>query len=261
MGILNVTPDSFSDGGVYCDRDSARAHAERMWREGADIIDVGGESTRPGAAPVSLQEELDRVMPVIEAINRDIPVDISIDTQKMEVAREACRGGVRIINDVSGGREIRPAELPAGMTYILMHLRGNPADMLSQTDYPQGVVKEVADFLTQRVRAFEAAGTPREHIWIDPGIGFAKRAEQSLEILRRLDEFSAVGGRLVIGTSRKSFLSHVSNPIPIEKGEREAGTLASGLWAYTHGASVFRVHQVGEFRRALATWEAIENAG
>jgi dihydropteroate synthase len=261
LGILNVTPDSFSDGGAFLDCDRARAHAERLWREGADFIDIGGESTRPGARPIGAQEELDRVLPVLEAIARDLPVGISIDTQKMEVAREAARRGARIVNDVNGGRNLVASELPPGLTYILMHRRGGPADMQSLTDYPAGVVTEVAAFLAEQVRAFTAQGVPREQIWIDPGIGFAKRAEQSLELLRRLDELVPLGGRLVVGTSRKSFLSQVASPLPIGPADREAGTLATSLWAYSRGASVFRVHCVGELRRALATWEAIENAG
>lgn len=260
MGVLNVTPDSFSDGGAFLDRERALLQAEWLVREGADILDIGGESTRPNAEPVSENEEMARVLPVVEAIRARFEVRLSVDTTKPAVAREAVRLGATIVNDVSGVA-MAPAEFPATTIFLLMHRRGTPRDMATLTEYPRGVVVEVKEFLQERVRFFESAGVACERIWVDPGIGFAKRAEQSLELLRGLDAFVGVGGRLAIGTSRKSFLSAVPSGVPIELAQREPGTLASNLWAYAKGASVFRVHDVGALRRALSTWEGIENAG
>jgi len=262
MGVLNVTPDSFSDGGKYLDPDSALTQALRLVAEGADIIDVGGESTRPGAAAVSAGEEIDRVIPVIDRIRGESDVAISIDTGKLEVARLALAAGATIVNDVTGGADPGLAALAAreGATVVLMHMRGNPRTMQDRPEYPRGVACEVRDFLRDRVRAFEEAGVSRECLWVDPGIGFGKTFEHNLLLLRCLGEFRGIGGRLVVGTSRKSFLARVAGDPQLPCGEREPGTLASGLWALSQGAGVLRVHDVLAMRRAVATWEAIRDA-
>jgi dihydropteroate synthase len=260
MGVLNVTPDSFSDGGRFLAKDAALSHAEKLVSEGADIVDVGGESTRPNAPPVSLQEELDRVLPVVEAIAGEFPVRISIDSSKVAVAEAAVRAGATIINDVTAGRDPEMARLGAehDVRFILMHMRGNdPRTMQNSPEYPRGVVSEVRFYLADRVRAFAEAGIEPERIWIDPGIGFGKTPDHNLELLRGLDSFAGVAGRVVVGTSRKSFLAHILGSVGAPMEQREAGTLASNLFAYTRGASVFRVHDVGAMKRALKTWEAI----
>lgn len=259
MGVLNVTPDSFSDGGQYYYKGSALQHAERLVQEGAVIIDVGGESTRPGAVAVSLQEEMDRVLPIVEAIHSTLPVQISVDTRKFELAKEAVRAGAAIINDVSGGTDIRLLELMkhSEAKLVLMHMRGTPDTMQQDPQYPRGVVTEVRAFLAERVRAFREVGISKDRLWVDPGIGFGKTLEHNLELLRGLKDLATVGGRLVIGTSRKSFLSHVIGETKADMAMRESGTISSNLWAYSQGASVFRVHDVGAFQRALQTWQAI----
>lgn len=267
MGILNVTPDSFSDGGTYYVKGAALAHAEKLVAEGAHIIDVGGESTRPNSAPVSLQEEMDRVLPVIEAIRHTVDVRLSVDTRKFEIAREAVRLGASVINDVSGGADIRLPSLGKGndVSFLLMHMQGVPQNMQDSPAYPGGVVADVKKFLTQRVRAFGENGISPDRIWVDPGIGFGKNLDQNLQLLSSVKEFSGLGGRVAIGTSRKSFLGRIltgtDNSAQISIEEREAGTLASNLWAFTQGVSVFRVHDIGGMRRALKTWEAIVDVG
>jgi dihydropteroate synthase len=259
MGVLNVTPDSFSDGGKFFSLESALAQAERLVNEGADIVDIGGESSRPNALPVSPQEELDRVLPVVEAIRHRFPIQISIDTTKFEVAEEAFRRGATLLNDITGGSDLRFARLVAetGGTIILMHRQGTPATMQLNPHYPRGVVTEVSDFLKERVHTFLGEGVTRERIWVDPGIGFGKTLAHNLALLNRLSVFEGVGDRLVIGTSRKTFLSHVLDQSYAAISDRMAGTIASNLWAYQQGVSVFRVHEVGEFRRALITWKGI----
>lgn len=253
LGVLNVTPDSFSDGGKYATLDRALAGARELVEAGADILDVGGESSRPGAEPVALQDELDRVLPVVEAIVSELGVTVSVDTRKYEVAEAALRSGATIINDISGGQDARLLSLAArgDFSILLMHMQGDPRNMQLAPTYPGGVVEEVKAFLQERVALFEKAGVRRERIWVDPGIGFGKTLDHNLELLRRLKEFRDIGGRLAIGTSRKAFLG---GPI----SDREPGTLASNLWAYRQGASVFRVHDVAALRRALSTWTSIE---
>ncbi|MCB9253836.1 MAG: dihydropteroate synthase [Bdellovibrionaceae bacterium] len=260
MGIVNVTPDSFSDGGCYLEPERAILQAARLVGSGADIIDIGGESTRPGASPVSAEEEMERVLPVVEGVARRLDVRVSIDTQKYEVAREAVRLGASLVNDVSGGSDIRMATLAAetGVTVVLMHMLGTPQTMQLDPTYQDGVVAGVYQALLSRVRAFEECGVSRENIWIDPGIGFGKTVPHNLELLAHLSRFTDLGSRIVIGTSRKSFLARVlENPdLPIAK--RESATIATNLYAYTRGASVFRVHRVAGFRRALKLWTACE---
>ncbi len=262
MGVLNVTPDSFSDGGLYYAKGAALQWAEKLVADGADIVDVGGESTRPGALPVSLQEEMDRVLPIIEAIHSTLPVTISVDTRKFELAREAVRAGALVINDISGGSDPRLVELmkTSSASLVLMHMRGTPETMQNEPQYPKGVVPEVRAFLAERVRAFREAGIAKDRLWVDPGIGFGKTLQHNLNLMASLKELSAVGGRLVIGTSRKSFLAGLLGDPKLPLEQREAGTLSSNLWAYQNGASVFRVHDVAAFRRALMTWTQIEGS-
>ncbi len=260
MGVLNVTPDSFSDGGKFYNFKDALIQAEKLVNDGADIIDVGGESSRPGAMEVSTEEELRRTTKVIKAIN-DIfgkKVMISIDTVKSEVAKAALDNGAVIINDISAGKNPQTIELVKSYnaTIILMHMKGSPKTMQEDTSYPKGVIAEIREFLEKRTLAFELKNVKKEKIWIDPGIGFGKTFEQNLTILRNLDSFSEIGSRIVIGTSRKSFLGRIINQSQIEF--RESPTIASNLWAYTKGATVFRVHNVCEMKRALITWKAIE---
>ncbi len=259
MGVLNVTPDSFSDGGQFYSKGSALQHAERLVLAGASIIDIGGESTRPGALPVSLQEEMDRVMPIVEAIHSTLSVKISVDTRKYELAKEAVRAGASIVNDVSGGTDPRMLELMKNSKaqLVLMHMRGTPENMQDAPVYPRGVVSEVRAFLAERVRAFREFGISKERLWVDPGIGFGKTLEQNLELLRSLKDFVSVGGRLAIGTSRKSFLSSIIGDTKSDIASRDAGTISSNLWAYAQGASVFRVHDVANFSKALRTWVSI----
>jgi dihydropteroate synthase len=260
MGVLNVTPDSFSDGGRFYTKGEALLHAERLVQEGAAIIDIGGESTRPGALEVSVQEEMDRVLPVVEAIRSTLPVQISVDTRKFEIAREAVRSGASIINDISGGSDVRLLELmrTTEVTLALMHMRGTPQNMQENPSYPKGVVPEVRSFLAERVRAYREAGISKDRLWVDPGIGFGKTLQQNLELLSQLKELVSVGGRLMIGTSRKSFLAHLSGDPKLEMEKREEGTISTSLWAYAQGASVFRVHRVAPFARALQAWQAVE---
>lgn len=259
MGILNVTPDSFSDGGLYLSLERAIKYARAMIEEGADIIDIGGESTRPGSQPVGLQEELDRVIPVVQAVRSRLDVRISIDSGKYEVALEAVKQGATLLNDVSGGSDIRMARLARdqNLDVILMHMQGQPRTMQREPNYPRGVVSEVREFLLERSSAFREHGVPTVRIWVDPGIGFGKTLEHNLELLSNLKDISSIGGRLVIGASRKSFIAKIlKDPdLPFEK--RLGGTIAANLWAFHCGASVFRVHEVGECRRALEVWRGI----
>lgn len=259
MGVLNVTPDSFSDGGRFQSEGAAVTRALQMVKEGADIIDVGGESTRPGATPVSIAEEIARVAPVIENLSQSTDVRISIDTRHYDVACEAVRLGATILNDITGGRDIRMAQLARekGLNVCLMHMQGDPQTMQDSPRYLNGVVSDVKNFLRDRVRAFEEVGVPREHIWVDPGIGFGKTVDHNLDLLRHIKEYQNIAGRIVVGTSRKSFLAHVVRDPSLAFDLRLEGTIASNLFAYSHGASVFRVHEVGALRRALTTWDAI----
>ncbi|MBI1862477.1 MAG: dihydropteroate synthase, partial [Deltaproteobacteria bacterium] len=259
MGVLNVTPDSFSDGGQFVSVDRAIRQALLMVSEGAHIIDVGGESSRPGAQAISASEELDRVAPVIEKLSQAVDVRISVDTRKYEVACDAVSLGATLLNDISGGADLRMAQLACAgeLDVILMHMNGEPGTMQLSPEYPEGVVPEVKRFLRDRVRAFEEVGVAPERIWVDPGIGFGKQLGDNLELLDRIGEFSDLAGRVVVGTSRKSFLATVLEEANLPMDLRREGTLASNLWAYQNGATVFRVHDVGPLARALKTWDAI----
>jgi len=259
MGVLNVTPDSFSDGGKFFTPDHAVAHAEQMIAEGADIIDIGGESTRPGSDFVSEDEELRRVIPVIEKLAAISPIPISIDTTKPSVARAACEAGAEIINDISGLR-FDPAlaavakSTQAGL--LLMHSRGTPKDM-QQIPFAKDVFADVLEGLRHSISIAEQFGVARENIAIDPGIGFGKSVEQNLEIIRRLRELSHEFADLpiVIGTSRKSFLGKLLNGAPAD--ERLYGTIATEVVSVLNGAHIVRVHDVKAAVEAVKVAEAI----
>jgi len=259
MGILNVTPDSFSDGGSYQGREAALRQALAMQQAGAGIIDVGGESTRPGAAAVPVAEETDRVAPVIEMIRRETDLPISIDTNKSEVALAALAAGANFINDISGLTfDARMATVAAesGAGLFVMHTRGRPQEMQLHTDYAD-LVAEVIGFLQQSVAAAEAAGTPRSMIAVDPGIGFAKSVEGNLELLGALRRFHALGCPILLGTSRKSFIGKIlAQPDP---RKRDVGTLATVALGVAAGVQIFRVHDVAPAREAaLVSWAVRE---
>lgn len=254
MGVLNVTPDSFSDGGLFFDRARALAEAHEMARQGADLIDVGGESTRPGARPVSAQEEIDRVVPVIEQLAQALPVPISVDTSKPEVMRAAVAAGAGMINDVRALRAPQALETAAALErpVVLMHMQGTPATMQAAPHY-EDVVAEVRAFLAERMAAAQQAGITRERILIDPGFGFGKTTEHNLQLLRRLGEFALLAPVLV-GLSRKSMIGRLLG-LPIER--RLHPSVALALLAAQNGARIVRVHDVGATVEALRTLEAV----
>jgi dihydropteroate synthase len=248
---VNVTPDSFSDGGLFLDADAAVAHGLRLVDEGADILDVGGESTRPGAEPVSEDEERRRVLPVIERLARDGGARVSIDTTKLAVARAALDAGATLVNDVSAFRfDPGMAALVAetGTGCCLMHMLGEPRTMQEDPRYDD-VVSDVKAFLEERLEFAVSEGVDEERVWLDPGIGFGKTVDHNLELLRRLDEIVAIGRPVVVGTSRKSFLGKLAGGR--DEGERLPGTIATNVLALERGASVFRVHDVAQNADAL----------
>jgi dihydropteroate synthase len=265
MGIVNVTPDSFSDGGRYLEAGAAVAHAERLLREGADILDVGGESTRPGAEPVSAQEELRRVLPVVEGIAalagdraRPAAPQISIDTSKASVASAALAAGASLVNDVSALRadpDMAGVLADSGAECCLMHMLGEPRTMQRDPRYSD-VVDEVMAFLSERLEFAVSEGISEELIMLDPGIGFGKTVAHNLELLDRLDELTALGRPLVVGTSRKSFLARVLADAEgavsaDDPGDRLPGTIATNVLAFERGARIFRVHDLAPVRDAL----------
>jgi len=250
MGILNVTPDSFSDGGKFLARDRAKSRALEMEKNGADIIDIGGESTRPGAEKVELEVELDRTIPVIEAVREETDIPISIDTYKSEVAREALDAGANILNDISAlrfnpdlGRTAGERDVPV----ILMHMQGKPNTMQHDPTYGDPV-EDIKNFLSERIEEAVRLGVSRDKIIVDPGIGFGKKYEDNYEILRRLDEFETLDCPLLLGTSRKSF---IGDTLDVPPEERVEGTIASNVVGVLRGASILRVHDVKENYRAL----------
>jgi dihydropteroate synthase len=250
MGVLNRTPDSFSDGGRYTAFDAALSRAESMVKEGADILDVGGESTRPGAEAVSVQEELDRVLPLIERLTRELDVPVSVDTGKPEVMQAAVEAGAAMINDVYALRQPGALEAAAksGAALCLMHMQGEPRSMQKHPHY-QDVIAEVAGFLMQRAEAAIAAGVSRERILLDPGFGFGKDLQHNLELLRRLPELAALGFPLLVGLSRKSMVGTLLGGKPVE--ERVHGSVAAALVAVERGARIVRVHDVAATADAL----------
>ncbi len=252
MGIVNVTPDSFSDGGLFLDPELAIAHGRELVAAGADLLDIGGESTRPGAAAVSAELELERTEPVVAALaDRDrAGIPISIDTSKAAVAEAALAAGATIVNDVTALRadpEVAAVCARRECTVVLMHMQGSPRTMQDDPRYDD-VVDDVRAFLAERIEAAVAAGIDEARIWVDPGIGFGKTVEHNLELLRRLRELRELGRPIVIGTSRKRFLGALTGR---EVGDRLGGTIASNVLALAAGADVFRVHDVAELRQAL----------
>jgi dihydropteroate synthase len=257
MGIVNVTPDSFSDGGRYSDPARAVAHARQLVEEGADILDIVGESSRPGAQFVSMEEELRRVLPVIEALAGD-GIPLSVDTVKPEVMRRAAAAGAAIINDIAALQAPGALEAAAesGAAVCLMHMQGEPRTMQADPRYGD-VVAEVHDFLAQRVAAARASGIAAERIIVDPGFGFGKRIEHNLALLRQLERFSDLGACVLAGLSRKSMLGEITGR---KVSQREAASVAAALLAARNGARILRVHDVAATRDALAVWAAVEES-
>ena len=259
MGILNCTPDSFADGGIFLALDAALARAHAMLAEGADVIDIGGESTRPGAQPVSAAEEIERVVPVIERLAREADVPISIDTSKPEVMRAACAAGASFINDVQA---LRPAgaltiAVDLNVPVCLMHMQGEPRTMQQQPRYAD-VVSEVCVFLRQRAEAVIAAGMPRERIVLDPGFGFGKTVAHNLELLRGLRAIADLGYPVLVGLSRKSMIGHLLG-LPVER--RLHASVALALLAVQNGASIVRVHDVAPTVEALRMYQIVSERG
>ena len=257
MGIVNVTPDSFSDGGVFDDAAAAVKHGLRLLEEGADVLDVGGESTRPGSDPVDEREERARVVPVIEGLRREAPEAVlSVDTRKAAVAAEALEAGADVVNDVAAGADPRMFDTvaAAGAGMVMMHMRGDPKTMQHAPSYGD-VVAEVRAFLVERIAVAVAAGVDRDRLAIDPGIGFGKDLGHNLELLRSIGTLRDVGVPVVVGASRKRFvgeLSGVGDP-----ADRLEGSLAAAVWCATQGVEVVRVHDVGATARALRVVDAI----
>ena len=255
MGILNVTPDSFSDGGTFKAPQVALEHAGQMLAEGADLIDIGGESTRPGATPVSIDEELARVIPVIEALRLEFACPISIDTSKAEVMRAAVLAGASLINDVCALREEQSLQTAAqlGVPVCLMHMQGAPRSMQDSPRY-QNVTEEVVQFLRNRINACLDAGMKRDQLIVDPGFGFGKSLDQNLQLLRDLDKIAALGVPVLVGVSRKSMVGELLDK-PV--GQRLHGSVAMGLLASQRGAAILRVHDVGPTVDALKIQAAL----
>lgn len=255
MGIVNVTPDSFSDGNQYIQTDAAIAHAKQLVAEGADILDIGGESTRPGAEPVSVQEELRRLLPVIEAL-RELNIPLSVGTFKPEVMRAVLDAGADIINDIAGFRDPASVAAVAGSScgLCVMHMQGEPKTMQKQPHYDD-LYAEVRQFLLQRVQALRGAGVVPERIMLDPGLGFGKTVAHNYSLLRDLAAIQIESYPWLIGLSRKSMIGHVVNRSP---QQRLAGSLAGMLAAVARGAAVVRVHDVAESADALRVWQAVE---
>ena len=259
MGIVNVTPDSFSDGGLWLDASSAVQHALQLADDGADILDIGGESTRPGSEPVTLVEELRRVLAVIDRLRPQTDKLISIDTTKAEVAHAAIDAGADIVNDISGLTvDPKMVEVCAqtGCGVICMHMQGTPQTMQTEPHYDD-CVTEVTGYLEWRLSALEAAGVPRDRVVIDPGIGFGKTAQHNLELLTNIERLRSLGRPVLIGHSRKRFLAKILGR-PIE--ERSAGTLGVSIAVAAQGADILRVHEVRETRDALLAWRMIARA-
>jgi dihydropteroate synthase len=260
MGILNVTPDSFSDGGRYADAEQALTHARDMAAAGADIIDIGGESTRPGAAPLAEEEELRRIIPLIEHLSAELTVPISVDTYKASVAKRAIAAGAAIVNDISGLRfshDMAGVVADSGVAVVIMHIKGTPRDMQQDPVYDD-VVGEVMAYLEEGIEIAVKAGVDREKILIDPGIGFGKKLDHNLILLNRLEEFRALGRPIVLGTSRKKFIGAVLGiPVPEQRVDGTAATVALGI---ERGASVVRVHDVARMAQVAKMTDAIVRA-
>ena len=258
MGVLNVTPDSFSDGGRFLDHEDAVKQALRMVEDGADLVDVGGESTRPGSDPVPADEERRRVVPIVERLAREVEVPISIDTRRAEVAAAAVEAGAEIVNDVTAGRDPEMFDVvrSSGAALVLMHMKGEPKTMQEAPHYDD-VVREVHDYLGERVEAAVAAGIGREAISVDPGLGFAKTTPHSLVLMKHTDALLDLGRPVLVGPSRKSFIGDV---LGTEVGERAEGTVGAACYMVGKGAHVVRVHDVRETVRAVRVVDAILRA-
>jgi dihydropteroate synthase len=251
MGVVNVTPDSFSDGGLYLDAGAAVQHGAELLAGGAHLLDVGGESTRPGADPVPEAEELERVVPVVERLTVDAGAPVSVDTRKAAVAAAALQAGARVVNDISAFRHdpaIAGVVAGAGARCCLMHMRGDDPRTMQDSPVYDDVVSDVKAFLEERLRFAVGEGVPEDHVWLDPGIGFGKTMSHNLELLRRLGEIVTIGRPVVVGTSRKSFIGRLTGR---EAADRAAGTVATNVMALERGATVFRVHDVRETVDAL----------
>ncbi|GGE53667.1 dihydropteroate synthase [Streptosporangium jomthongense] len=259
MGILNVTPDSFSDGGQFVRMEAALSKAHQMVADGAAFIDVGGESTRPGAASVSVQEELDRVCPVVEAISRDLDVIVSVDTSTPEVMSQAAALGAGLINDVRALQKEGALAVAAstGVPVCLMHIQGEPKTMQERPEY-RNVIREVSEFLTRRVRAAEAAGIAAQDIILDPGFGFGKNLQHNLRLLASLEQLQALGHPLMVGMSRKSMLGQITGR---ELDQRLPASLAVATIAAMKGASIVRAHDVRETMDAVGVVAAVKESG
>lgn len=261
MGILNVTPDSFSDGGLYVTPDLAVQRGLEMVANGADIIDIGGESTRPGSEAVSAQEEIDRIVPAIRQLADQVMAPISVDTTKAEVAKEALANGALIVNDISAGAfdpEMAPLVAKKQCPAVLMHIKGTPRDMQESPTYTD-LMGEICSFLRERIAAFVAAGADEKMLMIDPGVGFGKTLEDNLEVLRRLRELKSIGRPILVGTSRKSTIGKVLGGLP--PSERIEGTAATVALSIAHGADIVRVHDVKEMARVSRMTDAIVRHG
>jgi len=260
MGVLNVTPDSFSDGGFFYDKENAIAQGLRMVEEGADILDIGGESTRPGSKPLELEEELRRVIPVIESLAKEVDVPISIDTYKSAVAQRAIGSGAKIINDISGlhfDLDLSKVAAKEDVPLILMHIRGTPETMQKDVHY-DSLLSEIVHCLKESIQRAESAGVDPKQIIIDPGIGFGKTLEDNLLLIKNLSEFRVLGKPILLGTSRKSFIGKILNA---EVGDRLEGTLSSIAIGVLNGAHIIRCHDVHQAKKAIAVADAIRMAG
>jgi dihydropteroate synthase len=260
MGVLNITPDSFSDGGLFFDKEKAISHGLKMVEEGADIIDIGGESTRPGSKPLELEEELRRVIPVIESIAAKLDVPISIDTYKSAVAQKAIDAGAEIINDISGlnfDPNLAKVASKQDIPIVLMHIRGTPETMQKNIHY-DSLFSEILHYLEDSIQRAESAGLDPCQIIIDPGIGFGKTVQDNLSIIRNLFEFRILGKPILLGTSRKDFIGKILN---VEVGERLEGTLSSITAGVLNGANIIRCHDVLQAKKAIAVADAIRLAG
>jgi dihydropteroate synthase len=260
MGVANVTPDSFSDGGTYLDPVAALDHGHTLALAGADLVDVGGESTRPGSDEVLPADELRRVLRVVEALVTGLDIPVSIDTRHAAVARACVEAGASVINDVSGFRDPAMVEVAAGCEagLVVMHMAGAPKSMQDAPHYDD-VVTEVRDYLAAQARMLQDAGVAPDRIALDPGIGFGKTTAHNLELLRRLPELVALGYPVLVGVSRKRFIGELTGvSVP---AERVAGSVAGALWAVVGGAAIVRVHDVAETVQALAVWNAADRAG
>jgi dihydropteroate synthase len=260
MGVLNVTPDSFSDGGLFSDTEKAISHGLRMVEEGADIIDIGGESTRPGSKPLELEEELRRVIPVIEFITKEVNVPISIDTYKSNVAQRAIEAGAQMINDISGlhfDPSLAQVAVKEDVPLVLMHIRGTPETMQKDVHY-DSLFSEILQYLKDSIQRAESAGLDPRQIIIDPGIGFGKTVDDNLLIIKNLYEFRILGKPILLGTSRKSFIGKILNA---EAGDRLEGTLSSIAIGVLNGAHIIRSHDVLQAKKAIAVADAIRLAG